>query len=140
MDIPGAEDNLKEFKKKVDLEVFEISAALNQGLDSVVDALADMLDNIAKEPLYTEEKFESHVLYKFEEKEPFTIVNDNNTWVIKGEVVEKLFKMTKFNSDESVLRFSNKLRKLGVDNKLRELGAKEGDNVRILDYEFEYKE
>ena len=48
--------------------------------------------------------------------------------------------MTKFNSDESVLRFSNKLRKLGVDNKLRELGAKEGDNVRILDYEFEYKE
>ena len=140
MDIPGAEDNLKEFKKKVDLEVFEISAALNQGLNSVVDALADMLDNIAKEPLYTEEKFESHVLYKFEEKEPFTIVNDNNTWVIKGEVVEKLFKMTKFNSDESVLRFSNKLRKLGVDNKLRELGAKEGDNVRILDYEFEYKE
>lgn len=140
MDIPGAEEKLQEFKKKVNLEVFPISAALNQGLDKVVDTLADMLDSIAKEPLYTEEKFESHVLYKFEEKEPFTIVNDNNTWVIKGDVVEKLFKMTKFNSDESVLRFSNKLRKLGVDNKLRELGAKEGDNVRILDYEFEYKE
>ena len=140
MDIDGALENLKEFKEKVDAKVFTISAALNDGLDKVIEALADMLDTIEKEPLYTEEKFESHVLYKFEEKEPFTIVKDNHTWVIKGEVVEKLFKMTKFNSDESVLRFSNKLRKLGVDDKLRELGAVEGDNVRILDFEFEFKE
>lgn len=140
MDIPGALENLEEFKKKVDVQVFTISAALNQGLDKVVDTLADMLDNIIKEPLYTEEKFESHVLYKFEEKEPFTISKDNHTWVIKGDTVEKLFKMTKFNSDEAILRFSNKLRKLGVDDKLRELGAVEGDNIRILDYEFEYKE
>lgn len=140
MDIDGALDNLKKFESKVDAKVFQISAALNQGLDKVIDELADMLDNIQKEPLYTEEKFESHVLYKFEEKEPFTIVKDNKTWVIKGDTVEKLFKMTKFNSDESVLRFSNKLRKLGVDDKLRELGAEEGDNIRILDFEFEFKE
>jgi len=32
------------------------------------------------------------------------------------------------------------LRKFGVDDKLRELGAQEGDNVRILDFEFDYKE
>ncbi len=140
MDIDGALDNLKKFESKVDAKVFQISAALNQGLDKVIDELADMLDNIQKEPLYTEEKFESHVFYKFEEKEPFTIVKDNKTWVIKGDTVEKLFKMTKFNSDESVLRFSNKLRKLGVDDKLRELGAEEGDNIRILDFEFEFKE
>ena len=48
--------------------------------------------------------------------------------------------MTKFNSDEAILRFSNKLRKLGVDDKLRELGAVEGDTVRILDFEFDFKE
>ena len=47
--------------------------------------------------------------------------------------------MTRFNSDEAVLRFTNKLRKLGIDDKLRELGAEEGDTVRILDFEFEYR-
>ena len=99
-----------------------------------------MLDGIKKEPLYTEEKFESHVLYKFEAEEPFTITREDDTWVIRGEKVEKLFRMTKFNSDEAVLRFSNKLKRMGVDAKLKELGAKTGDNVRILDFEFDFKE
>ena len=37
-------------------------------------------------------------------------------------------------------RFSNKLRHMGIDDKLRELGAKDGDIIRILDNEFEYRE
>ena len=48
--------------------------------------------------------------------------------------------MTKFNSDEAVLRFSNKLKRMGVDAELRKLGAKTGDNVRILDFDFDFKE
>ncbi|MBQ8872140.1 MAG: Obg family GTPase CgtA, partial [Bacilli bacterium] len=47
---------------------------------------------------------------------------------------------TSFRTEEAANRFANKLRKMGVDDKLRELGAQEGDNVRILDLEFEYKE
>ena len=47
--------------------------------------------------------------------------------------------MTKF-TDEGVRRFSNKLRRMGVDDKLKEMGAKEGDIVRILDFEFEFTE
>ena len=98
------------------------------------------METIAKEPLYEEEKFESHVLYKFKEEQPFTITKEGNTWVVKGEKIEKLLKMTKFNTDEAANRFANKLRKHGVDDKLRELGAIEGDTIRILDLEFEYKE
>jgi len=140
MDIEGATANLEEFKKKVDLPVFPISAMLDSDLNIVVNSLADILDTIEKQPLYEEEKFESHVLYKFEEEVPFTISKDNNTWVIKGEQVEKLLKMTRFNSDEAVLRFSNKLKKMGIDDKLKDLGAQEGDNIRILDFEFDYKD
>lgn len=47
--------------------------------------------------------------------------------------------MTKFNTEEATIRFANKLRKLGIDKKLIELGIQEGDKVRILDYEFEFK-
>ena len=140
MDVEGASSNLEEFKKHVDLPIYPISAMTDSNLDDVVNALADMLDKIEKQPLYEEEKFESHVLYKFEEKVPFTITRDGNTWVIRGDEVEKLLKMTRFNSDEAVLRFSNKLKRMGIDDKLREMGAQEGDNVRILDFEFDYKE
>ena len=140
MDMPDAEENLNNFKKKVDIDIYPVKAINNEGLKDVIEVLANMLDKIQKQPLYEEEKFESHVLYKFKEEQPFTITKDNNTWVVKGEKIEKLLKMTKFNTDESANRFANKLRKYGVDDKLRELGAEEGDTVRILDFEFDYKE
>ena len=141
MDIPGAQENLEEFKKKVDVEIYEISAATNQGLDKVVNRLADLLDEIPSNPLYDESQIESHVLYKFQKEEPYTIRReDDGTWVIEGKEVERIFKMTKFSSEEAVYRFSKKLRRMGIDNKLQELGAEEGDQVRILDFYFDYKD
>ena len=141
MDIESSKENLEKFKQKVECPIYEISAINNNGLDKVIDALADMLDKIEKQPLYEEEKFESHVLYKFKKEQPFTITKeDNNSWRISGKEIEKILLMTKFSTDESVMRFTNKLRKLGIDNKLRELGAQEGDTIHILDFEFDYKE
>ena len=141
MDVPGAEENLKIFKEKVkDVEIFPVSAMSNDGLDKVLIKLADMLDQIEKLPLYEEEEIESHVLYKFERTQPFTITHEGNEWVIRGNEVEKLLRMTRFTTDEAANRFANKLRKMGIDDKLRSMGAKEGDTVRILDFEFEYKE
>ena len=141
MDIPGAKENLEEFKKKVDVEIYEISAAINQGLDKVVNRLADLLDEIPSNPLYDESQIESHVLYKFKKEEPFTIRReDDGVWVIEGKEVERIFKMTKFTSEEAIYRFSKKLRRMGIDDKLQELGAEEGDQVRILDFYFDYKD
>ena len=141
MDIPGAKENLEEFKKKTDVQIYEISSATNQGLDKVINRLADLLDEIPSHPLYDESQIESHVLYKFKKEEPFTIGRDDDgTWVIEGKEVERIFKMTKFSSEEAVYRFSKKLRRMGIDDKLQELGAEEGDQVRILDFYFDYKD
>ena len=140
MDMGESAENLKKFKEKADVEVFEMSAVTGLGIDVIVNKLADMLDTIKKQPLYEEQKFESHILYKFKEEQPFTVAHEgSNLWVIRGNEVEKLLKMTKFSSDEAALRFSTKLRKMGIDDKLRELGAQEGDTIRILDFEFDYK-
>ena len=140
MDLEGANENLLEFKKKVDKEIFEVSAATNTGLQKVVDYLADLLDEIPENPLYDESQIESHVLYKFKKEEPFTITREDDIWVVSGKEVEKIFKMTKFSSDEAVYKFAKKLRRMGIDDKLKELGAQEGDQVRILDFYFDYKD
>ena len=140
MDIEGAKENLVKFKEAYpELTIYEVSAINGEGLDPILIKLADMLDTISKQPLYEDEKIESHVLYKFKREQPFTIHRDNDTWVVLGKEVEKLLRMTKFNTDEAANRFANKLRRMGVDEKLRELGAEDGDTVRILDFEFEYK-
>jgi len=141
MDLENAKENLKEFKKKLnkDIKIFEISAINNEGLEPVLTYLADLLDQIKVEPLIEEENFEDYVLYKFKYEEPFTITKEGNYYIIKGDEVEKLFRMTKFNSDEAIIRFAKKLTKMGIDQKLEEMGAKSGDKIKILDFEFEYR-
>ena len=47
--------------------------------------------------------------------------------------------MANFQTEEGISRFTKRLRKMGVDDKLEELGVEEGDIVKILDFEFEYK-
>ena len=138
MDIPESKNNLKKFKEKVHQDIYEISALRNEGLDKVVNALEELVKNTKDEVLFSEDIQESHVLYQFKKEKPFTIIKENNTYIIKGEKVEKLFKMTNFNTEEALIRFSNKLRKMGIDDELEKMGINEGDIVRILDYEFEY--
>lgn len=139
MDLPSAKENLEKFKKKIgDKKIFEVSAMTNTGLEDVVTSLADMLDEIPVTALYEDDKFESHVLYKFKKDEPYTITKEDDCWVIRGDEIEKIFKMTKF-TDEGLARFSKKIRKMGVDDKLIELGAEPGDKVRILNFFFEYR-
>lgn len=141
MDLPEASTNLEEFKKRVpNVEIFEVSAATNTGLQKVVDHLAIMLNNIQDTPLYEDNEIESHILYTFKKEEPYTITRDDDgTWVISGKEVERIFKMTKFNSEEAIYKFAKRLRRMGIDAKLESLGAEDGDAVRILDFYFDYK-
>lgn len=141
MDLPNAKENLVEFKKKVDCEIYEVSAATNTGLQMVIDKLGEMLAQIPKKELYDDNQMENHILYKFKKEEPYTITKEEeNLWVISGKEIERIFKMTKFNSEEAIYRFAKKLKRLGIDDKLSSLGAKEGDQVRILDFYFDYKD
>ena len=131
-------ENLKKFKEKVNKEVYEISAINNQNLDQIINVLADLVKNTESDILYDEDIQESHVLYKFKKEKPFTIIKEGNVYTIKGDKVEKIFKMINFNTEEAISRFAKKLRSMGVDEELEKQGIQEGDIVRILDYEFEY--
>jgi GTP-binding protein len=48
--------------------------------------------------------------------------------------------MNDFSREESVRRFARQLRGFGVDEALRQRGAKDGDTVRLLEFEFEFVE
>ena len=141
MDMENAKDNIKQFQKKYpEKKVFPISAINNEGINELIEYLAKELDEINNNSLYEENEFESHLIFKFKEEKPYTIERIDGTWTIKGEQIEKLFNMTKFNEDEAVLRFARKLKGMGIEEELEKLGAKRGDEVQILDYIFEFKE
>ena len=140
MDVAGSEEKLNILKEKIkDKKIFAISAFEKTGLQEVVDYLEEIVSKNREVDLYENEDYEDYVLYKFKEEEPFTIEKEDDCFVIKGEEVEKLFKMTKFSTEEGMLRFAKKLRRMGIDEKLEEMGAQDGDMVRILDFYFEFK-
>lgn len=138
MDMPGAEENLANFKEQIEeeIDIFPISALTKQGLRELLYAIADKLEQLPKESV-TEEPF---VVIKHKEKEkPFYIRRDDDgAFVLYGEEIERLFKMTDFSTEESAQRFARQLRRLGVDDALRERGAIDGSTVRILDFEFDF--
>lgn len=146
MDMPGAEENLEKFKEQLqeDIPIFPISAVTQSGIRELLFAIADTLENTPEFPLHHVEEDETinRVVYKHEKAEQdFIITRDSDgVFVLSGEKIEKLFKMTDFTHDESVRRFSRQLRGMGVDDVLRERGAKDGDIVRLLDFDFEFIE
>ncbi|MFP3124825.1 GTPase ObgE [Ectobacillus funiculus] len=144
MDIPEAEENLRIFKEQVgdDVKIFPISAVSRQGLRDLLFTIADLLETTPEFPLEEIGQEATNVMYKFQKEEkPFIITRDSDgAWVLSGAELEKLFKMTDFSRDESIRRFSRQMRGMGIDEALRERGAKDGDTVRIMKYEFEFIE
>ena len=143
MDIPGAEENLKVFKEKIGDQhvIYPISAVTKSGTKELIYAIADLLDTIPAILLNcSKEEATDHVTYTFEEEDKgFSIHQDEEgVFVVTGDRIEKLFKMTNFITDEGVLRFARTIRNMGVDQELRKLGAEHGDTVRILKFEFEF--
>lgn len=143
MDMPEASDNLEEFKKQVgeDYPIYPISTLTKQGLRDLLFAIADKLEAIPKLAKPVEEAPKRMVYRHQEASVPFTISRDSDgTFILSGERIEKLFKMTDFSRDESIQRFARQLRGMGVDDALRQKGAENGDTIRLLDYEFEFVE
>ncbi|MCI8394020.1 MAG: GTPase ObgE [Bacilli bacterium] len=141
MDGENFKENLKLFKEKYpNVKVFEISALNNQGLEELMNYFADLLKTIEKQDIYDEKDYESTVIYKFQNEKPYTITKDQDIWILKGKEIEKLFLMTRWEEEDAQLRFARKLKGMKVEEELERLGARRGDEVKILDYIFVFKE
>ncbi|WP_342541122.1 GTPase ObgE [Heyndrickxia sp. FSL K6-6286] len=146
MDMPDAEENLAKFKEqmKEDYPIFPISAITQNGLRDLLFKIADLLETTPEFPIHevVEDEEIKRVIYKHEKQEQeFEITREpDGSFVVTGEKLEKLFKMTNFTRDESVRRFARQLRSMGIDDALRQRGATNGDIVKIMEYEFEFIE
>ncbi|EHJ02004.1 GTPase obg [Clostridium sp. DL-VIII] len=139
------ESVFEEFKKKVQEmgfdKVFKMSAATNEGVDAVMKEAARML----KEIPITELEISEDEMYIPEEKR-FTYdisVESNeeegyNVYVVKGTFVDRLLSAVNVNDPDSLRYFHKVLRNKGIFDELREMGIKDGDMVRLNDFEFEY--
>ncbi|MGV0168639.1 GTPase ObgE [Furfurilactobacillus sp. WILCCON 0119] len=149
MDLPGAEERFEAFKAALATDdslttkpqVLAISSVSHAGLTPLIQATAALLDETpAIEP---EVVADQGVVYQYDEKiaPAFEISQDEDgTWILNGDKIERLFKMTNTQHEQSMIRFARQLRSMGVDDALREAGAQDGDPVQILDFTFDFVE
>ena len=142
MDVPVSKENLEKLESAYsEEEIIETSAVTRDGIKELILRLKNILDEEEQAEVYDKDEFESYVLYEFKNEKPYEIKKENeHTYIISGKKLEELLHRTRFNSDEAVLKFASKLKRLGIDEELKNLGAVDGDTVKILDVEFTYNE
>ncbi|QNQ80501.1 GTPase ObgE [Lactobacillus sp. PV034] len=147
MDIPGSEEKLAEFKKKLgeDVTVYPISSVTHQGVKELMSKAADLVDKIAKQeaekPAQAEVEEKAYVYNAKKLDDHFEITRTGeNSFEITGERIERLVQRTNLDHNDGVMLLARKLKNMGVDNALREKGAQNGDDVTIGDFTFEYVE
>ena len=140
MDLPGAEENLARFRELVKEPVYPVCTYMNEGLEEPLYKIADLLDRYTETVVFEDVK-DQQVLYKFDGKEErgYEVHNEGNgVYLLTGKKIERLVQMTSFSSDDALKRFALQLRNMGIVDALRKAGAKDGDTVRILDFEFDF--
>lgn len=139
MDLPEAEQNLKNFKKAYpNIEVFPISTVTREGTDTLLLYTADQVD--AYEGQTMEEK-PSYKVYEFKTEKEFDVeILEDGTYYVYGEAIRKLLFMTNFSTYDNTRRFANQLKKMGVEDLLRERGIEPGNTVSLEGYIFEFEE
>ena len=146
MDMPDSAENLAKFEAKLKTDktlatvpaIYPISSITQQGIKALLAQTADLLDTTPQFPV----KGVDDVAFREYNAEPtqdFTVDNpEPGLFVLSGEKLERLFKMTNLEHEESVMRFARQLRGMGIDDALRAAGAKNDDTIQILDYQFQF--
>jgi GTP-binding protein len=140
MDLPSVSEawpGLETAFKKLGFRPFAISALARTGLDPLLWAAYHAREEVEQEPV------ESKVpVYRFEEDpEAFEITREpDGAWRVQGKSIERAAAMTYWEYDEAVRRFQKVLEHLGVEQALKEAGTRNGDTVRIGEYELEWQD
>ncbi|MBO5349498.1 MAG: GTPase ObgE [Clostridia bacterium] len=128
--------DLEQLASKNNLEIFKISAATGEGLQTLLKRVSEVLKDLPKEDLY---EVEEKKVYTLEEEQiGFTINKENGIYMVDGPAVDRIMRRVNLDDNESMYYFQKCLDSLGVNQKLKEAGVKEGDTVNICGWELEW--
>ena len=137
MDMYGAEENLKAFKKKFGkkYKIFPITALLAEGIEKMLDEVYETLKTLPPvKPLEYEE-----YVYEKKDESKFSIERDEDgAFVVIGPVVDLLCRNVVLDDMASLSYMQKTLRDRGVFKALKNAGVKDGDTVVIGEVEFDY--
>lgn len=129
---------LENLAKENNIEIFKISAVTGDGLNELFNHVAEIIKTLPKEDIV---EIEDRIVYTLnDDKDEFTVECINGEFIVEGPAVERLMGRVNIGDNESYHYMEKMLKKLGIEEELRNKGVKEGDTVKLLDWEFEWYE
>ncbi|KYH28547.1 MULTISPECIES: GTPase ObgE [Clostridium] len=129
-------ENFKNELNKMGYDkIFKISAATNEGVNELIKEAARILSTIPVKDL----EIDPEEMYVEEEKRfTYDIRVEDGVYIIEGSFVDRLLRSVNVNDPDSLRYFQKVLKSKGIIDELKEMGIKDGDLVRLNDFEFEF--
>ena len=133
-------EDLKRFTDYIEskgLKVYPICAPIHEGVDELLKAAYQLLSETAPE----EEiliPYEARDIDEDDDYREIYLSLENGIYVARGKQLEKIFNSTNFNDAGSLRYLQKYIEDKGAIDRFKEMGLKDGDTIRIIDYDFEY--
>ena len=137
-DICGAEENMKEFRKKCrKYKKFPITAVTGEGTRELIEGIFEVLDTLPPAEPIPADEFE----YESADVNEFFIDKDEeeNVWYVTGGLVDMLERNVVLSDPDSMAYFQKVLKDKGVIKALLARGVQEDDTVVVGGVEFAFK-
>ncbi|MBR0522531.1 MAG: Obg family GTPase CgtA, partial [Firmicutes bacterium] len=118
-------------------KVYPMCAPINEGVKEVLDAAYQALLRYEEE----NEPEEIAVVSEPDEDPDYRDIHvsrENGCYVVTGKQLRKIFDSTNFNDTGSLRYLYKYIEGKGAIQTMLSMGMKEGDTIRVFDYEFEY--
>ena len=138
-DVYGAEENIKEFKKKCrKYKKYPIAAITGAGTKELIEGIFEVLDTLPPAEPIPADEFE----YDRPDVNEFEVYKDEeeNVWYVTGGLVDMLERNVVLSDPDSMAYFQKALKDKGVIKELKKRGVAEDDVVVVGGVEFEFKE
>ena len=127
---------VEEFKKKYGkkYKILTYSAATRENQNQLLQAIVNELDKLpAPEPILPE-------IFDIDKKDmtQYQIVKQGNTYEISGNKIDAIIRGVNLDDPESFAYFQHRLEDEGIMDSLRTQGLKDGDYIRVDNFECEY--
>ncbi len=145
MDVEGAEERKNEFDAKTGIPSIGISALTEENVAFLMKKVFELIQKTPEFKLAFPSENEGGIkvydAHSDPKQVPFVISHPSeHLFLITGESVTRTYSLINLSTDAGVSKLISYLNRLGVDDALREAGAKNGDTVRLVDFEFDYVE
>ena len=127
------------FVKAQGYEFFPIMAPINEGVDDLLNKIAEMLSKLPPGTIYEAEPVPQVEVEDIKDRS-VKITSNDGVYFVEGKWLLRVLNSTNFDDFESLNYFQNVLVTSGVIDALKEAGIEEGDTVSIYDVEFDFVE